>query len=114
MGATVMPEWRICRVAGAALAGVRRLIPHGRAGARVDRYDENPRARSAGTCRRLQHRQACCARWARDTPAAIAIRWEHEDGRTAPTPTRDLQREANRLAHALRGLGVGAATASPS
>ncbi|MCW5666425.1 MAG: AMP-binding protein [Piscinibacter sp.] len=50
--------------------------------------------------------QACCGRWARDTPQAVAIRWEHEDGRRALFTYADLQAAANRLAHALRRLGV--------
>ncbi len=50
--------------------------------------------------------QVCCARWARDTPNAIAIRSEHEGGRTATHTYAELQLEANRLSHALRRLGV--------
>ncbi|MBX3605699.1 MAG: AMP-binding protein [Piscinibacter sp.] len=50
--------------------------------------------------------QACCGRWARDKPQAVAIRWEHEDGRAALFTYADLQAGANRLAHVLRGLGV--------
>lgn len=50
--------------------------------------------------------QACCGRWARETPQAVAIRWEHEDGRRALFSYADLQASANRLAHALRRLGV--------
>ena len=50
--------------------------------------------------------EVCCARWARETPAAVAIRFEHEDGRRADHTYAELQRDANRLAHALRGLGV--------
>jgi len=50
--------------------------------------------------------EVCCARWARDTPDAIAIRWEHEDGRSALYTYRELQREANRLSNALAQLGV--------
>lgn len=50
--------------------------------------------------------QACCARWARDTPQRIALRCEHEDGRIAMHTYADLQRAANRLSHALRRLGV--------
>ena len=50
--------------------------------------------------------EVCCARWARDTPQAVAIRVEHEAGRTAVHTYADLQRDANRLAHALRRLGV--------
>ncbi len=51
--------------------------------------------------------EACCARWARATPQAVAIRWEHEDGRTAVHTYADLQRDANRLARALARVGVG-------
>jgi acetyl-CoA synthetase len=50
--------------------------------------------------------QACCARWARDTPEAIALRCEHEDGRIATHTYAELQHAANRLSHALRRLGV--------
>ena len=50
--------------------------------------------------------EACCARWARETPLAVAIRFEHEDGRRADHTYADLQRDANRLSHALRRLGV--------
>jgi acetyl-CoA synthetase len=47
----------------------------------------------------------CCARWARKTPAAVAVRWEHEDGRTATYTYRELQAAANRLSNALRHAG---------
>ncbi len=50
--------------------------------------------------------EACCGRWARDTPQAVAIRWEHEDGRRALFTYADLQAAANRLSHALHRLGV--------
>ena len=57
--------------------------------------------------------QACCARWARDTPDAVAIR-EVADLSVASAPrpdTRchtyaDLQHAANRLANVLRERGV--------
>ena len=45
--------------------------------------------------------EVCCARWARDTPAAVAIRYEHEDGRCAEFSYRDLQANADRLSSAL-------------
>ena len=50
--------------------------------------------------------EVCCTRWARETPEAVAIRWEHEDGRTAVLTYADMQRDANRLANALVRLGV--------
>ena len=48
----------------------------------------------------------CCGRWARHTPDAIAIRFEHEDGTQATLSYGELQRRANRLSHALARLGV--------
>jgi acetyl-CoA synthetase len=50
--------------------------------------------------------EVCCTRWARDTPEAVAIRWEHEDGRRVDFTYGQLQRDANRLSNALRRLGV--------
>ena len=49
---------------------------------------------------------ACCARWAQSQPDATAIVWEHEDGRRIDFSYGALQRDANRLAHLLRRLGV--------
>ena len=48
----------------------------------------------------------CCTRWARSTPHAVAIRHEHEDGARASLSYGQLQRDANRLSHALMQLGV--------
>ncbi|MGY8525130.1 acyl-CoA synthetase [Paracidovorax citrulli] len=52
--------------------------------------------------------QACCGRWAADarTRDQVAVFTEHEDGRRASHTYADIQREANRLSHALRKLGV--------
>jgi acetyl-CoA synthetase len=50
--------------------------------------------------------EVCCARWARDTPEAVAIRCEHQDGTCASYTYAELQRDADRLAQALRRLGV--------
>jgi acetyl-CoA synthetase len=50
--------------------------------------------------------EVCCGRWARDTPRAVAIRCEHEDGRRANHSYADLQRAAHRLSNALVRLGV--------
>jgi acetyl-CoA synthetase len=49
---------------------------------------------------------ACCARWACETPNAIAIRSEHEDGRRSTHTYAELQAEAHRLSNALQKLGV--------
>ena len=50
--------------------------------------------------------EVCSARWARDTPDAVAIHYEHEDGRAGRFSYADLQLNANRLANALVKLGV--------
>jgi acetyl-CoA synthetase len=50
--------------------------------------------------------EACCARWARDTPNAVAIRCEREDGSVTTHTYAQLQRASNRLSHALVRLGV--------
>jgi acetyl-CoA synthetase len=50
--------------------------------------------------------EVCCARWARDTPTAIAIRYEHENGGAVRRTYAELQQAANCLANALRRIGV--------
>lgn len=50
--------------------------------------------------------EVCAARWARERPDAVAIRYEHEDGRAARFTYGDLQANANRLSNLLRRLGV--------
>jgi acetyl-CoA synthetase len=50
--------------------------------------------------------QACCERWARETPGAVAIRWAREDGSHGQCTYAELQRDAARLAQGLRALGV--------
>ena len=50
--------------------------------------------------------EACCARWARDTPDAVAIHYEHEDGRAGRFTFADLKSNADRLSLGLRKLGV--------
>ncbi|MGY4829945.1 acyl-CoA synthetase [Sphaerotilaceae bacterium SBD11-9] len=49
----------------------------------------------------------CCARWARETPQATAVLYEHENGQTLQCDYASLQAQANRLSHALQRLGVG-------
>ncbi len=50
--------------------------------------------------------EACCARWARDTPDAIALVCEHEQGDLAQFSYADLHSGALRLAAALAAFGV--------
>lgn len=50
--------------------------------------------------------EACCGRWARETPQAVAIRQVEADGTVRSLSYAELQRDANRLSHALRRLGV--------
>ncbi len=51
--------------------------------------------------------QVCCTRWARGPSGArVAIAWEHEDGRRGRLSYRELQRQADRLSHALARRGV--------
>jgi acetyl-CoA synthetase len=50
--------------------------------------------------------EACCARWARETPDAVAIRWDHEDGRQGTVTYSQLQHDAERLAAVLAARGV--------
>ncbi|MEK8029282.1 AMP-binding protein [Ideonella sp. DXS29W] len=49
---------------------------------------------------------ACCGRWARSHPRAVAIRAERDDGAVTLHRYAELQAAANRLSHALRRLGV--------
>ena len=51
--------------------------------------------------------EACCGRWARRTPQAVAIRWEHEDGRRGLLRFGALQTMAERLSAVLAARGVG-------
>jgi acetyl-CoA synthetase len=50
--------------------------------------------------------QACCARWARSRPHAVALRCVREDGSCTDHTYGQLQQQANRLANGLRKLGV--------
>ena len=50
--------------------------------------------------------EVCCTRWARARPDAVAIRFEDERGTRTDFTYREMDREADRLAAALRGLGV--------
>ncbi|MCE4536269.1 AMP-binding protein [Pelomonas sp. P7] len=50
--------------------------------------------------------EACCGRWARDTPKATAIHFDSESGCRAQYSYAQLQRAANRLSNALLNQGV--------
>src|SRR6185436_18287307 len=50
--------------------------------------------------------EACCTRWARTRPDAVAIRFEDERGSRTDFTYGEIDREADRLAAALRMLGV--------
>jgi acetyl-CoA synthetase len=73
----------------------------------VDRYAELYAGFRWHVPRDFNIAQVCCTRWARDTPDAVAIREAHEGGASTTHSYVDLQRDANRLANALKRLGVG-------
>ncbi|MEJ6005520.1 AMP-binding protein [Paucibacter sp. AS339] len=50
--------------------------------------------------------EVCCARWARETPQALAILFESDSGCRDQYSYGQLQRAANRLSNALRSRGV--------
>ena len=50
--------------------------------------------------------EACCARWARETPEAPAVLFDSDSGCRASYSYGQLQRAANRLANALQRRGV--------
>ena len=50
--------------------------------------------------------EVCCTRWARSSPDAVAIRYERADGSRRDVTYAELDRDADRLAAALRRLGV--------
>ena len=50
--------------------------------------------------------EACCTRWARRTPDAVAIHWAREDGRRGRLTYAQLQAGSERLAAVLAARGV--------
>jgi acetyl-CoA synthetase len=72
----------------------------------ADRYDAIYRAFRWKIPSRLNLADVCCTRWARETPQAPAVLYEHEDGTRAVFTYADLQQAASRLSNALVRLGV--------
>jgi acetyl-CoA synthetase len=72
----------------------------------ADRYDAIYREFRWDIPARFNLAEACCERWARSTPDAVAIRYEHEDGTRLRASYGQLQRQAERAANLLRALGV--------
>src|SRR5690349_23366073 len=87
--------------------GERRRSDRRGSDAPVDRYAEIHAAFRWSVPERYNIAHECCTRWARATPDAVAIRWEHEDGRRAICTYAELDRAADRLAHALARARVG-------
>ena len=73
----------------------------------VDRYAELHAGFRWQVPERFNIAEVCCARWARETPQAVAIRYEREDGSRRDFSYAELDDAGNRLAAALRTLGVG-------
>ena len=72
----------------------------------VDRYDELHAGFRWQVPARFNIAEVCCTRWARETPTAIAIRYQREDGSRRDFSYAELDRAADRLAAALSSLGV--------
>jgi acetyl-CoA synthetase len=72
----------------------------------VDRYAELHAGFRWQVPKRFNIAEVCCTRWARATPDAVAIRYEHESGERRDFSYAELDRDANRLAAALRKLGM--------
>ena len=73
---------------------------------RVDRYAELHAGFRWHVPARFNIAEVCCTRWARERPDAVAIRFEADDGLRRDFTYGELHREADRLAAALRKLGV--------
>ena len=72
----------------------------------TDRYAELHAGFRWQVPERFNIAEVCCTRWARETPQAVAIRCEREDGSRRDHTYSELDVAAHRLAVALRTLGV--------
>ena len=116
-----MPDWRICRITGDARASEASAADSDGRGVAASRRRPTTATPTlhAGfrwpVPARFNIAEACCARWAGDTPDAVAIRWEHEDGQrgdATPTPICSAPRTGSPTRCA--GSASRAATASRS
>ncbi len=73
----------------------------------VDRYDELHAGFRWLVPDRFNIAEVCCSRWARERPAAVAIRADHENGARSLHTYGALDADSRRLAAALVELGVG-------
>ena len=71
-----------------------------------DRYDAIYRSFRWQVPVRFNIAEVCCARWARHTPDAVAVRTEMADGSRLRVSYGQLKRQADRAANALRTIGV--------
>jgi len=74
--------------------------------AMADRYDAIYKGFRWHVPERFNLAEVCCARWARETPDAVAIRCELDSGARLRVNYRQLHRQASRAANLLRALGV--------
>jgi acetyl-CoA synthetase len=72
----------------------------------ADRYEELHAAFRWQVPEDFNIAEACCGRWARDTPKATAIYFDSESGCRTQYSYAQLQRAANRLSNALLNQGV--------
>src|SRR5580765_2762923 len=72
---------------------------------KADRYEEICSRFRWEIPERFNIGRDCCGQWAADR-SRLALLWEDESGATARLTFGDVQKAANRLSHALQGLGV--------
>jgi acetyl-CoA synthetase len=87
--------------AGAASAGAPTASP-----ARSDAHAELHGHFRWHVPERFNIAEACCHRWARETPNAVAVTHVRENGQRAELNYGTLARKARRLSHALERLGI--------
>jgi len=89
-----------------ALASIRPPLSQSGVGRMEDRYEQLHAAYRWQVPDDFNIAEACCGRWARETPKATAIYFDSESGCRAQYSYAQLQRAANRLSNALLNQGV--------